>query len=160
MINLQSTREPVDPATVAQIPVAAGRQLYVSRTQIDGQTWYRLRLGFFGSESDARQTYNMLSTSFPRAWIGRAEPEEVATASEYTVQSAPDSPLPLFAAEEIESAPDTSVLLEKPAEEILAQMSAAREAMPSSCTPSYSKPPGNIAPKQRNFSASRIREQA
>ncbi|MDH3505941.1 MAG: SPOR domain-containing protein [Gammaproteobacteria bacterium] len=81
ILNLTSTREPVSSTVIESITVPDGSRLYVSEASLNGQTWYRLRLGFFGSEEDAEATLGTLRTAFPRAWIGRADPEEVRFAS-------------------------------------------------------------------------------
>lgn len=81
IVNLSSTRDAVDPATVESIEFAANRKLYVSEIKVDGNIWYRLRLGFFESEQAAQTQLAALAAQFPRSWVGRAEPEEVALAS-------------------------------------------------------------------------------
>jgi len=86
VLNLESTREPVDPKSVASVPLAGGQHLYVSTTEIAGVTWYRLRLGFFASEADARAGLTALTEAFPRAWIGRAEASEVQAAGALAVE--------------------------------------------------------------------------
>jgi tetratricopeptide (TPR) repeat protein len=86
VINLQSTREPVDPALVAGVPVRQGQHLYVSTTVIAGVTWYRLRLGFFAGEDEAGTALTGLAGRFPRAWIGRAEADEVQRAASLAVE--------------------------------------------------------------------------
>ncbi len=84
VVNLQSTREPVDPTVVEGIAVPRGAKPYVSQIEVDGQTWYRLRLGFFATEADARAALATLAEKFPRAWVGRAETEEVRRASDFS----------------------------------------------------------------------------
>ncbi len=86
VLNLQSTREPIDPGLVAAVPVVSGQHLYVSTTEIAGVTWYRLRLGFFADEEAAGTALAGLTESFPRAWIGRAEGSEVEAAAELAVE--------------------------------------------------------------------------
>jgi len=86
VLNLQSTRDPVDPAVVDGIAVGSGQHLYVSTTDIGAVTWYRLRLGFFASEDDARAALEGTAEAFPRAWIGRAEPSEVQAAAKLAVE--------------------------------------------------------------------------
>ena len=86
VINLQSTREPVAPSVVAGVAAAPGQQIYVSTTTIAGVTWYRLRLGFFVGESDAQSALARLTAAFPRAWVGRAEAEEVRAAAERAIE--------------------------------------------------------------------------
>jgi len=83
IVNLQSTRELADPSVVEAISLPPGLKLYVSETTVNGQTWYRLRLGFFGSEAAAREALESLTGRFPRAWVGRAERDEVEFASNY-----------------------------------------------------------------------------
>ena len=86
VINLQSTREPLGPVLVAGVPVQQGQHLYVSTTTIAGVTWYRLRLGFFAGEDEANAVLTGLAASFPRAWIGRAEADEVQNAASLAVE--------------------------------------------------------------------------
>ncbi|HLF10808.1 MAG TPA: SPOR domain-containing protein, partial [Gammaproteobacteria bacterium] len=86
VINLQSTREPVAPGVIESISVASSQRLYVSQTQVGGDTWYRLRLGFFASEQEARAALAGLPAQFPRAWVGRAEADEVRLASDYQLE--------------------------------------------------------------------------
>jgi hypothetical protein len=86
VVNLQSTREPVEPAAIAAVGLAAGERLYVSTTAVAGVTWYRLRLGFFASEVDAQAALAPIADAFPRAWIGRAEASEVEAAAQLEVQ--------------------------------------------------------------------------
>jgi tetratricopeptide (TPR) repeat protein len=86
VINLQSAREPVEPGLVAGIPVQQGQHVYVSTTAIAGVTWYRLRLGFFAGEDEASAVLAGLTASFPRAWVGRAEPAEVQKAASLAVE--------------------------------------------------------------------------
>lgn len=86
VLNLQSTREPVEIASLAGVAVAPEQELYVSTTLIAGVTWYRLRLGFFASEAEARAVLDGVAAAFPRAWIGRAEASEVAAAAELAVE--------------------------------------------------------------------------
>jgi hypothetical protein len=129
MINLQSTREPVDPALVAQVARPAGERLYVSTTTIAGVEWYRLRLGFFPTEADARDVLERLAERFPRAWIGRAEPSEVQAASDLAlapgsvVADAAESP----AAEATAASATASETL--PPEQIEAMLAEARAAI-------------------------------
>ncbi|HSG65878.1 MAG TPA: tetratricopeptide repeat protein [Gammaproteobacteria bacterium] len=81
VINLQSTRDPVERAAVTQAAPPPGKRVYVSQTTLTGETWYRLRVGFFESESAARTALEPMAAHFPRAWIGRAAPAEISFAS-------------------------------------------------------------------------------
>jgi len=130
ILNLQSTREPADPGVIGSIAIAAERQLYVSEAEVNGETWYRLRLGFFAAEGEAREALAQLKDQFPRAWIGRAEPEEVQLASsaefeqgETVARSAEPVADPIIAAAPLGAGDGT---LDQ--ERILALMAEARDA--------------------------------
>jgi tetratricopeptide (TPR) repeat protein len=81
IVNLVSQREPFAPTTIESLAAASGHKPYVSEAKVDGQTWYRLRIGFFGTEQEARATLEPLLQQFPKAWVGRAEAAEVQLAS-------------------------------------------------------------------------------
>jgi hypothetical protein len=81
IVNLASQREPFAPATLDSLVSASASKPYVSETTVDGQTWYRLRIGFFGTEQEARAALAPLLPQFPRAWVGRAEAAEIQLAS-------------------------------------------------------------------------------
>ena len=81
IINLVSEREPFAPTTLESLAAPSGSKLYVSEATVDGQTWYRLRIGFFGTEQEARVALAPLLAQFPRAWVGRAEVAEIQLAS-------------------------------------------------------------------------------
>ena len=81
IVNLASQREPFAPTAIAGLAAASGRKPYVSEATVDGQTWYRLRVGFFGTEQEARAALEPLLPQFPKAWVGRAEAAEVELAS-------------------------------------------------------------------------------
>jgi hypothetical protein len=87
VINLQSTREPADPTLIESVPVQSPLRLYVSETEVDGVQWHRLRLGFFASEQEARAALAPLVERFPRAWVGRADAEEVVSAGHFAERS-------------------------------------------------------------------------
>jgi tetratricopeptide (TPR) repeat protein len=80
IVNLASQREPFAPSMLESLAAASGSKPYVSEAEVDGQTWYRLRIGFYRTEQDARAALAMLQPQFPRAWVGRAEPAEIELA--------------------------------------------------------------------------------
>lgn len=131
MLNLQSTREPVDPSVGRSVDAPENLKLYVSQTTVDNQTWYRLRLGFFGSEDEAKAALEGLVDRFPRAWIGRAEPEETALAREFAFPGGSAGALPVVAADELPGAePATpSPAAAVPQEQIDASLGEARAAL-------------------------------
>ena len=131
ILNLQSTREPVELDTVSTINVPAGRQLYVSETTVNGETWYRLRLGFFASEQQASDLLESIGPSFPRAWIGRAEPEEVLLAASRQFEQRDDDVIATVSEDLLSAETPTTDIVGGTitADRIAALMSEAREAM-------------------------------
>jgi tetratricopeptide (TPR) repeat protein len=130
MLNLQSTREPVDPGISRAVAVSDALHLYVSQTTVDRQTWYRLRLGFFESEAAAADALGGLKDRFPRAWIGRAEPEEIELAREFAFPSGGADALPIVAADELPTAaPDAPGAAAIPPERIDGLLEEARNAL-------------------------------
>jgi tetratricopeptide (TPR) repeat protein len=131
ILNLQSTREPVDPGIARSVAAAENLHLYVSETTVDGQTWHRLRLGFFASEDEAQAALEDLAPRFPRSWIGRAEPEEIALAREFAFPAEGTAALPVVAADELPVAPEGAApgAATLPQEQIDASLAAARSAL-------------------------------
>lgn len=91
VINLSSTREPVDQDAVAGI-LPGGKTLYISDIDLGSAVWHRLRLGFFDSEEAAREMLATLTARFPKAWVGRAEPAEIAAAEGHPLAIAAAAP--------------------------------------------------------------------
>jgi tetratricopeptide (TPR) repeat protein len=81
IVNLASQREPFAPRILESLAAASGSKPYVSEAAVDGQTWYRLRIGFYRTEQEARAALAPLLAQFPRAWVGRAEAAEIELAS-------------------------------------------------------------------------------
>jgi hypothetical protein len=54
----------------------AGHRLYRTRAEVEGQTWERLRLGFYATPVEARAALTRLQTSFPGAWVDRIDAAE------------------------------------------------------------------------------------
>lgn len=132
VVNLQSTREAVDPKLVESLGVGAGKKAYVSEITVDGQKWYRLRIGFFASEQDAKNALEPLAARFPRAWVGRAEPEEVQAASSFSFGAGgtvtAKTPAETVAVEATQAAPATAPATLSP-ERLEALQEQAHEAM-------------------------------
>jgi tetratricopeptide (TPR) repeat protein len=130
MINLQSTREPADPKLIASVAVGQGQHLYASTTVIAGVTWYRLRLGFFATEADAAAVLEGLASAFPRAWIGRAQAEEMQAAAELAVERGGVVAEPALEPEPVVAADAPSVAgTAMPPERIAALLAEARAAI-------------------------------
>jgi hypothetical protein len=68
-VNLESQREPFDPAAVE----LAGQRLqvhtFVSEVETAGEKWYRLRAGPFDMRSVAESVLRTASKDYPRAWL-------------------------------------------------------------------------------------------
>jgi hypothetical protein len=128
MINLQSTREPVDDDVVDSLSIVAVHTLYVSQIRVDGVLWHRLRVGFFDSEAEAEAALTPLSAAFPRAWVGRAEPGEITLALGSAIDAA-DRRLPTLTTEQLESEAASSTPSLLTAEQVEAVMGEARAAL-------------------------------
>ncbi len=50
--------------------------LYEARFDRDGQTWHRLRAGFFNSHAEAEAAMVQLRKDFPEAWVVKVTPQE------------------------------------------------------------------------------------
>jgi hypothetical protein len=68
-VNLDSSQQPYDAASIAAAQQVTGVHAYVSETAVDGQKWYRLRAGPFVAESDARKVLVAARTRYPKAWL-------------------------------------------------------------------------------------------
>jgi type II secretory pathway component GspD/PulD (secretin) len=84
-INLESAIEPIDPGSIDPSLAAPHQQLYVTEVDVDGRTWYRLRLGFFATQTDGDRVLAEFSEQYPFAWVVRIAPREHAIAKENAV---------------------------------------------------------------------------
>jgi tetratricopeptide (TPR) repeat protein len=127
VINLQSTRDPVSPDITDSMLLAPDDLLYVSQIRVDGVLWHRLRVGFFSSEADARAALERLAATFPRAWIGRAEPTEITLARE-TEDQLTSRRVVTLTSEQLEASPQEIIapVQELNADQIVAMMAQAR----------------------------------
>lgn len=69
VVNLASFQRIPTIADAMGLELAADKRLYYSEVIVDGETWYRLRLGNFESGDDAATALNTLQPDFPGAWI-------------------------------------------------------------------------------------------
>jgi len=74
-VNLHSDPEPIDSSKVSAAPQDE-ELLYVSEAELNGETWHRLRLGFFESEGDAQAALDDWRDEYPNAWVVRVRPRE------------------------------------------------------------------------------------
>ncbi len=77
VVNLASRKVPIDFSKVAPIPVANGKQLYTSKTTLEDQVWYRLRLGIYNTAEEAKSALKEIKHYYPKAWIDRAKAGEL-----------------------------------------------------------------------------------
>jgi hypothetical protein len=95
VINLASATGTPDTGGVPASQ-AANRQLYVVSTELEGQTWQQLRLGFYATEQDAEAALQELRARYPNAWVARIGAEERARAQ--TLHDIAAEPDPIAAA--------------------------------------------------------------
>lgn len=74
-INLISFRRIPTVADIPDLSIADNQRVFYSEVQVDGVTWYRLRLGEFSSAKDARAALAEIKEAFPRAWIDQIDPD-------------------------------------------------------------------------------------
>ena len=72
VINLESSLRPPATADIPSLALENDTELFVSEAIIDGQTWYRVRVGYFASADDAARTLRALRPQYPGAWIDQA----------------------------------------------------------------------------------------
>jgi len=73
VVNLHSSPEPIDPASLPQIPGLDVHRVYTTQFVKDGKVWHRLRLGFFPTRA-AAQDYieTSLKQPYSDAWVDKA----------------------------------------------------------------------------------------
>ncbi len=76
VINLSAQNEPVDFTQIAPVPVGENHLLYTTRTKVDEQPLYRLRLGFFRTKLEAQEQLQAVKSFYPDAWIDTADIQE------------------------------------------------------------------------------------
>jgi tetratricopeptide (TPR) repeat protein len=81
VINLESWQRPPVTADMPQIALPKDKRVFVSEAEIDGETWYRVRIGNYASAEEAARALADLREQYPGAWIDRADAggEPIAT---------------------------------------------------------------------------------
>ncbi len=90
-INLEAAQEPFDEAAVQAATQATGNPAYVSEFRLADQTWYRLRIGPFDSESNARKVLMAARGAYPKAWLAIGDDEKLT--AEDGVSATPVAPV-------------------------------------------------------------------
>jgi len=89
VINLQSSLRPPATADLPEFDPGKNKELFVSQTVIDGDTWYRVRLGYFATADEASRALRDIRSQFPGAWIDQTGSGETAVQIEQTAIAAP-----------------------------------------------------------------------
>jgi len=89
-INLESTTDPISAESIASAESMAKQQVYLTDIILSGQSWYRLRSGFFSAESAAQAAAKTLRSRFPDAWVVKVSEQERDNAGKHLVSVAED----------------------------------------------------------------------
>ena len=75
-INLASFQRIPTIADAPGLVPASNQKLHYSEANVDGETWYRLRLGSFSSVDEASVVLAGLKQKFPDAWVGEIDTDD------------------------------------------------------------------------------------
>ena len=81
VVNLESWQRPPAAADMPVVAISEEKSVFVSETMIDGERWYRVRVGYFDSADEAAWELRKLRQQYPGAWIARTEPGSEAAAA-------------------------------------------------------------------------------
>ena len=101
VINLESSQRPPATADMPKLALPADKRIYIAEAQIDGETWYRVRVGEYASAEAAARALADFRDQYPGAWIDRAD-----AGGDARVQAGPQpapSPVPAEAADDATS---------------------------------------------------------
>ncbi len=79
VLNVISTRDPEKARNIHELLARSPYRIYTYKIEAQGNTWYRVRVGFFQSYSEAKKASEFLIKQFqmPEAWIVTAGPLEL-----------------------------------------------------------------------------------
>ncbi len=79
VLNVLSTRDPEKARNIHELLAQSPYRIYTYKVETQGNTWYRVRVGFFQSFSEAKKASEFLMKQFrmPEAWIVTAGPLEL-----------------------------------------------------------------------------------
>ena len=87
-VNLDSELQMFDRATIEAAAASLKTQAYISETDIEGQHWYRLRVGPYATRAEADRVLRIALASYPRAWVAvNDEQTDLAVSDHAGVQS-------------------------------------------------------------------------
>lgn len=75
-INMASSLGHIRADDLPELDVLLSHRVYTASFVKDGKTWNRLRVGFFGSRSDANKALDVLKAHYPDAWIAEVSVDE------------------------------------------------------------------------------------
>jgi hypothetical protein len=90
VINLESSLRYPGAADIPVMTLAAGQKLFIAEADIDGKTWYRMRVGYFDSAEAASRVLRDVRGQYPTAWIDR-DTTDGAAVDPIEVAREPDS---------------------------------------------------------------------
>lgn len=86
VINLESSLRYPAAGDIPVMTLENDQKLFISEAEIDGQTWYRMRIGYFDSAEAASRVLRQLRGQYPTAWIDREGESVVAALGPETSQ--------------------------------------------------------------------------
>jgi tetratricopeptide (TPR) repeat protein len=101
VITLESWLRPPATADMPKIALPEDKRVFVSEVEIDGTTWYRVRVGTYVSAEDAARALAELRAQYPDAWIDRADAGADSRTSDTPVPVPVEPPVPVAASDEI-----------------------------------------------------------
>jgi tetratricopeptide (TPR) repeat protein len=87
-INLDSQPKPFSPADVQQAHDLLKAPAFVSEAVVDGEKWYRLRVGPIEKRSEADRLLSLALPQYPRAWLAIGDDAVTSDANATTAQVA------------------------------------------------------------------------
>lgn len=78
VVNVLSQPKDIGDLPAARAEALAGQTTYETRFERDGQTWHRLRVGFFETREAAEAASARLAKLFPEAWVVKVTAQERA----------------------------------------------------------------------------------
>ena len=109
-VNLESQREPFDPAAVELASKRLQTHAFVSEVETTGEKWYRLRAGPFDQRSVAESVLRAAAKDYPRAWLAVGD-DSITTDPNAAVAEPPLPPVePIGADAELDPAQRKSLL--------------------------------------------------
>lgn len=110
-INLMSITEPLDTKSIQNLSLFKKYRLYTTNVTLNGQSWTRLRLGFFKTKQDALAAHKIAEKYYPSAWVTIVGEEErnnsIKTAIAFNGKILPDGISPQDLAVEPAKTADT-----------------------------------------------------